>query len=64
MDLAQAAIGPIMGVYSKYAAVLKSDGSKLSVHEAMIEINKEVDRFLHPDGQSYDPLTNFFVTRL
>ena len=62
VDLAQAAIGPGMGVYSKYAAVLKSDGSKLSVHEAMIEINKEVDRFLHPDGQSYDPSTNFFVT--
>ena len=62
VDLAQAAIGPGMGVYSKYAAVLKSDGSKLSVHEAMIEINKEVDRFLHPDGQSYDSSTNFFVT--
>ncbi len=62
VDLAQAAIGPGMGVYSKYAAVLKSDGSKLSVHEAMIEINKEIDRFLHPDGQSYDPSTNFFVT--
>lgn len=62
VDLAQAAIGPGMGVYSKYAAVLKSDGSKLSVHEAMIEINREVDRYLHPDGQSYDPSTNFFVT--
>ncbi len=62
VDLAQAAIGPGMGVYSKYSAVLKSDGSKLSVHEAMIEINKEVDRYLHPDGQSYDPSTNFFVT--
>lgn len=62
VDLAQAAIGPGMGVYSKYVVVLKSDGSKLSVHEAMIEINKEIDRFLHPDGQSYDPSTNFFVT--
>ena len=62
VDLAQAAIGPGMGVYSKYAAVLKSDGSKLSVHEAMIEINREVDRYLHPDGQSYDSSTNFFVT--
>ena len=62
VDLAQAAIGPGMGVYSKYAAVLKSDGSKLSVHEAMIEINREIERYLHPDGQSYDPATNFFVT--
>lgn len=62
VDLAQAAIGPGMGVYSKYAAVLKSDGSKLSVHEAMIEINREIERYLHPDGQSYDPSTNFFVT--
>ncbi len=62
VDLAQAAIGPGMEVYSKYAAVLKSDGSKLSVHEAMIEINREIERYLHPDGQSYDPSTNFFVT--
>ncbi|MBQ7651026.1 MAG: DUF1156 domain-containing protein, partial [Victivallales bacterium] len=62
VDLAQVAIGPGMEVYSKYAAVLKSDGSKLSVHEAMIEINREIERYLHPDGQSYDPSTNFFVT--
>lgn len=62
VDLAQAAIGPGMEVYSKYAGVLKSDGSKLSVHEAMIEINREIERYLHPDGQSYDPSTNFFVT--
>ena len=27
-----------------------------------IEINRESERYLHPDGQSYDPSTNFFVT--
>lgn len=61
VDLAQAAIGPGMGVYSKYKAVLKPDGSKMSVHEAMIEINKEIERVLDPDNASYDPSTNFFV---
>ena len=62
VDLAQAAIGPGMGVFSKYKAVLKSDGSKMSVHEAMIDINKEIERVLDPDNASYDPSTNFFIT--
>lgn len=62
VDLAQAAIGPGMGVFSKYKAVLKSDGSKMTVHEAMIEINREIERVLDPDNASYDPSTNFFIT--
>lgn len=62
VDLAQAAIGPGMGVFSKYKAVLKSDGTKMSVHEAMIDINKEIERVLDPDNASYDPSTNFFIT--
>ena len=62
VDLAQAAIGPGMGVFSKYKAVLKSDGSKMTVHEAMIDINREIERVLDPDNASYDPSTNFFIT--
>ena len=61
VDLAQAAIGPGMAVYSKYKAVLKSDGSRLSVHEAIVEINKEIERVLDPDNATYDNATNFFV---
>ncbi|MCW8960455.1 MAG: DNA adenine methylase, partial [Ignavibacteriaceae bacterium] len=36
VDLAQAAIGPGMAIYSKYEAVLNQDGSRMSVHDALI----------------------------
>ena len=42
VDLAQAAIGPGMKVFSQYSAVRKADGSAMSVHEAIVEINKFV----------------------
>ncbi|MBQ7190577.1 MAG: DUF1156 domain-containing protein [Kiritimatiellae bacterium] len=63
VDLQQAAIGPGMGVYSKYKAVQKMDGSKMSVHEAMLEIMKEIDSFLNPDTalKDVDSSTRFFV---
>lgn len=40
VDLAQAAIGPGMEVFSRYSRVLNSDGSRMSVHDAIIEINR------------------------
>lgn len=51
VDLAQAAIGPGMAIFSKYAAVLNQDGSKMSVHDALILINKEITEFLNPDSR-------------
>jgi putative DNA methylase len=45
VDLAQAAIGPGMAVFSKYAFVLNADGSRMSVHDALIEINRQIDEF-------------------
>lgn len=62
VDLAQAAIGPGMGVYSKYAAVLNHDGSPLSVHEALIFINREITDFLTPDSGNFDGDTLFCTT--
>ena len=62
VDLAQAAIGPGMGVYSKYAAVLNQDGSSLSVHEALILINREITDFLTPEAGSFDSDTLFCST--
>ncbi|GGA67036.1 hypothetical protein GCM10011369_05810 [Neiella marina] len=59
VDLAQAAIGPGMAIYSKYDAVLNQDGSKMSVHDALILINKEITEFLNPDAGSYDTDTLF-----
>ena len=43
VDLSQAIIGPGMAVFSEYAAVLKDDGTPMSVREALQLINKFVD---------------------
>lgn len=59
VDLAQAAIGPGMAIYSKYAAVLNSDASKLSVHEALILINRAISDYLNPDSGNFDADTLF-----
>src|SRR5207249_152759 len=46
VDLAQAAIGPGMAVFSRYAKVLETDGSTMSVRSALTEINKSLDEAL------------------
>ena len=53
VDLSQAIIGPGMGIFSKYAAVLEADGSAMSVRTALQLIN----RFLADD--EFDPETQF-----
>ncbi|MFM5078205.1 DUF1156 domain-containing protein [Aeromonas caviae] len=50
VDLSQAIIGPGMGIFSKYAAVLEADGSKMSVKTALQLIN----RFLAEDDFDQD----------
>jgi putative DNA methylase len=59
VDLAQAAIGPGMAIFSRHAAVLNQDGSKMRVHDALILINKEITDFLNPDAGSTDADTLF-----
>jgi len=53
VDLSQAIIGPGMAVFSKYSAVLESDGTPMSVRTALQLIN----RFLAEDD--FDPDTQF-----
>jgi putative DNA methylase len=62
VDLAQAAIGPGMGIYSQYKAVLNQDGTPMSVHDALILINKEITEFLTPDAGTFDADTLFANT--
>lgn len=50
VDLAQAAIGPGMAVFSRYSAVLEANGEPMSVHAALTLINKQVDEVLDPDA--------------
>lgn len=59
VDLAQAAIGPGMAIYSKYAGVLNQDGTSMSVHDALILINREITDYLTPDAGSFDNDTLF-----
>lgn len=40
VDLAQAVIGPGMAIFSKYSSVLEADGSSMTVHTALLLINK------------------------
>jgi len=59
VDLAQAAIGPGMAVFSKYAAVLNQDGSHMSVHDALVLINKAITEYLNPESGNFDADTLF-----
>jgi putative DNA methylase len=61
VDLAQAAIGPGMAIFSKYSAVLEADGSAMTVHTALIHINKAIDDyFAHAEGDM-DADTRFCI---
>lgn len=59
VDLAQAAIGPGMAVYSKYKAILESDGSPMTVHTALILINKALDEYFKEREGDWDNDTRF-----
>ena len=61
VDLAQAAIGPGMAVYSQYHAVLKADGSRMPVREALARINHEVDRYFASAEGHMDADTRFCI---
>jgi putative DNA methylase len=54
VDLAQAAIGPGMAVYSRYQAVLESDGSPMRVRTALALINQALDEYLTEQEGEYD----------
>jgi putative DNA methylase len=54
VDLAQAAIGPGMGVYSRYAAVLDAAGKPLTVKEALTLINQTLDEALAEQEGDFD----------
>ena len=53
VDLAQAAIGPGMAVYTRYAKVLDADGKPLSVREALALINQTLDEALGRAGRRF-----------
>jgi len=59
VDLAQAAIGPGMAVFSRYAKVLETDGSAMTVRAALTEINKSLDEVLAEQEGEFDADTRW-----
>jgi putative DNA methylase len=54
VDLAQAAIGPGMAVYTRYAKVLDAEGKPLTVREALALINATLDEALAEQEGDFD----------
>lgn len=61
VDLAQAAIGPGMAIYTRYAKVLDADGKPLSVREALSLINQILDEALAEQEGDFDADSRFAV---
>jgi putative DNA methylase len=61
-DMPQSAIGPGMGVFSRYTAILESDDSLMSVKSALQLINRELDEFLNDVQGEFDADTRFAIT--
>lgn len=54
VDLAQAAIGPGMAVYSRYAKVVDAEGKPVSVRDALKLINQSLDEVLAKQEGDFD----------
>jgi putative DNA methylase len=62
VDLAQAAIGPGMAVYSRYAKVVDAEGKALTVREALALINQTLDEALAEQEGDFDADSRFAIT--
>ena len=61
VDLAQAAIGPGMAVFSRYARVNEADGSDMTVRTALALINQVLGEVLNEQEGDFDAPTRFAV---
>ena len=61
-DLPQSAIGPGIGIFSRYAAVLEPDDTPMSVKTALELINAELDEYLSGLEGDFDAETRFAIT--
>jgi putative DNA methylase len=62
VDLAQAAIGPGMAIYTRYAKVLDAEGKPLSVRQALMLINQTLDEALAEQEGDFDADSRWAVT--
>jgi len=61
VDLAQSAIGPGMGVYSRYSQVLEADGTPMTIRSALKVINQELDLYFNEQDGELDSDSRFCV---
>lgn len=61
VDLAQSAIGPGIGVYSRFSQVLEADGSPMTVRAALQIINQELDAYFSDQDGELDRESRFCV---
>jgi len=61
-DMPQSAIGPGIGVFSRYKAVLEADDSLMEVKTALQLINAELDEYLGGIQGEFDTDTRFAIT--
>jgi len=59
VDLAQAAIGPGMAVFTRYAKVIESDGTSMTVRTALGIINQVLDEVLAEQEGEFDADTRW-----
>jgi putative DNA methylase len=62
VDLAQAAIGPGMAAYTRYAKVLDAEGKPLSVRDALSLINETLDEALAKQEGDFDADSRWALT--
>jgi putative DNA methylase len=59
VDLAQAAIGPGMAIFTRYSKVLDAEGKQVSVREALALINQTLDEVLAEQEGDFDADTRW-----
>jgi putative DNA methylase len=62
VDLAQASIGPGMGVFSRYTKVIDADGSTMDVRTALQIINQILDEYFTEQEGEFDLDTRWALT--
>lgn len=61
VDLRQAAIGPGMAVYSRYARVIEPSGERMRIRTALGLINQALDEVLEEQQQAFDDETRWAI---
>jgi putative DNA methylase len=62
VDMAQSAIGPGIGIFSRYSKVVEADGQAMTVRTALSLINEVLSEVLSGEESEFDADTRFAVT--